>query len=196
MALFSLDEIRKEPAAKATGSLILKERFLNEHLVKVESIKQLIHHVPDPGELFCIWTLNSFNAFTFIPFMIKEHGKIEELIISTYSISSRILDAITKFIEKGKLCQIHITISDSIKFRTPRVQEQLEILSRIYPVFTVQYAWNHSKVTLIRTQEGKFVVEGSGNYSENAQFEQYMFLNSDSIYEFRKSCIKSAQNGI
>ncbi|MFZ4705387.1 MAG: hypothetical protein ACOYMF_05205 [Bacteroidales bacterium] len=164
------------------------EKFLKAHLHKVETIKQLIGDLPQAGDIYCLWTLNSFNAFTFIPFMIKEHGVIHDLIISTYSISTRILHSMINYIDKGMIENVHITISDSVKFRLPKVNEQLVSLNN-RDNFNVNYTWNHSKVTLIRTPVGYYVVEGSGNYAENAQFEQYIFLSSEPIYNFRKNCI-------
>jgi hypothetical protein len=38
----------------------------------------------------------------------------------------------------------------------------------------------------MQTDEGHYIVEGSGNWSENAMYEQYLFANSKSVYEFRK----------
>ncbi|MEC8884204.1 MAG: hypothetical protein VYD98_06080, partial [Bacteroidota bacterium] len=37
-----------------------------------------------------------------------------------------------------------------------------------------------------RTVEHHFVVEGSGNWSENAKYEQYTFAESRGLFEFRK----------
>ena len=39
------------------------------------------------------------------------------------------------------------------------------------------------------TAAGCYVVEGSGNYGENAMEEQYVFLKSKKIYEFRSGRI-------
>ena len=195
MPLFDLSSITKPLPADSGSGLVLKERFLNLHLKKIESIKLLVGQPPVKDEVFCLWTLNSFNAFTFIPFMIKEHGKINELIISTYAISSRILNAFTNYIEKDLIAGIHITISDSIKYRQIKNFEELTLMQSRYPGFTVSYGWNHSKITLIQNAQGYFVIEGSGNYSENAQHEQYMFMNSQPLYMFRKACIQSIQNG-
>ncbi|MEI6577764.1 MAG: hypothetical protein WCO63_16445 [Bacteroidota bacterium] len=185
MTLFQLSELDHLAPA---GSGILKSRFHDIHLVKVESIKSLVGNVPSPGECFFLWTVKSFNAYTFIPFFVKEHKVINELILSTYSISNRILESLTHLMEKGKVEKVHILISDSIKFRLPKVQEQLVLLCNQRPAqFTVSYAWNHSKISLIQTPGGCFVVEGSGNFSENAQHEQYLFLNIREVYDFRKA---------
>ena len=187
--LFDLEELHRQ-AEENAGAGILKDNFLDVHLARVESIKNLAGRLPVEGEIFFLWTINSFNAFTFIPYMIKQQGRIEELLITTYSMSTRILNALIHYIEKGKIEKVHILISDSVKFRLPRVQDQLVVLCNQRPdQFRVTYAWNHAKITLMKTPGGHYLVEGSGNFSENAQHEQYIFVNSRPIFEFLKQQI-------
>ncbi|MHC1707414.1 MAG: hypothetical protein AB9842_07820 [Bacteroidales bacterium] len=193
--LFDLDEL-KQQAMEAAGSGILKDNFLDVHLARIENIRQLAGALPKEGEIYFLWTLNSFNAFTFIPYLVKSAGVIEELIISTYSMSTRILNALAHYLERGRVANVHILISDSVKFRLPRVNEQLTILCNQRPgQFVVSYGWNHSKITLLRTADSYYLVEGSGNFSENAQFEQYIFMNSRKVFEFRKAAIYDLLRG-
>ncbi|MCX6270503.1 MAG: hypothetical protein NTU44_04645 [Bacteroidetes bacterium] len=193
--LFDIEELQQQAELTASSG-ILKDHFLDVHLAKVETLKQLLGAVPNEGEVYFLWTLNSFNAFTFIPYLVKTQGAIQELIITTYSISTRILNALAHYLEKRRIEQVHLVISDSVKFRLPKVQEQLVILCNQRPgQFTVTYAWNHSKITLMKTKNGHFLVEGSGNFSENAQHEQYIFLNNIKIYEFRKASIDELLRG-
>ena len=53
--------------------------------------------------------------------------------------------------------------------------------------------WNHSKVQLIKSDGNYFVVEGSGNFSENAANEQYIFVNNEEVYRFRKGCFDASR---
>jgi hypothetical protein len=184
---FSIEDLDKKTVIKnpdKSGSMV--EKFLQIHGEKIESIKQLTGRIPEENEIFFLWTVNSFNAFTFIPFIIKEAGTIFELIISTYSINLRIIEALIKLMDSGKIGWVSIYISDSIRGRLPKVYDQLITLAEKYPV-DVTYAWNHSKIALIKTQDHYFDVEGSGNWGENAQHEQYIFLNSKSVFDFRKN---------
>ena len=48
------------------------------------------------------------------------------------------------------------------------------------------YCHNHSKVCLIRSQEDYYVFEGSGNMSDNARIEQYLYENNRQAYAFHK----------
>lgn len=195
MPLFDLNKIGKqatEPQPPEAKDKQLGLKYLAEHYQKVESLKNLNGHLPQMGEVFFLFTLNSFNAFTFIPYIIKERGQIHELVISTYSINQRILQAFSKLMHSGELHTVNILISDSIKFRVPKVADQLQHLQEVYAGrLTVNFAWNHSKITLIKTAKDYFVAEGSGNWSENAANEQYILLNNEQVYNFRKSCIKT-----
>lgn len=187
---FNINDIDQEPVEdqQEDKSGILTEKFLAIHTERIENIKKLTCGIPQDGKIAFLWTVNSFNAFTFIPYIISECGIIDELIISTYSINIRIIDALIRLIDRGKILQVDIFISDSIKSRIPKVYEHLSAqVEKRGSIIRVHYAWNHSKIALIRSGDQFFDVEGSGNWGENAQHEQYIFLNSRSVFEFRKN---------
>jgi len=48
----------------------------------------------------------------------------------------------------------------------------------------IAFTWNHCKIGLIKTKENYYVIEGSGNYSENEEVEQYIFENLKESYYF------------
>ena len=97
-----------------------------------------------------------------------------------------------KLIDQGKILQVYILISDSVKTLLSGVNDHLVAIVENKKQITVRYAWNHSKIALIRTGENYFIVEGSGNWGENARHEHYEFLNTKSVYEFRKNEILTA----
>lgn len=187
---FDIDEIvEKQKEDPGDRSAILRDNFLKLHSFKVESLKNLNGRLPEPGEFFAIWTLKSFNAFTFIPYLIGELEKIDFILLSTYSINTRIIDSLIKKIDQGKILKVDILISDSIKYRLPKVVDHLDSMIRERDQIAVHYAWNHSKITLVQSGDKYLTIEGSGNWSENAQHEQYLFFNDIRMYEFRKNCI-------
>ena len=120
MALFDLKSLGNKPQAPAAPAQATDQqlgvKFLAEHYKKIDSLKNLVG-LPQRGEIYFLFTQNSFNAFTFIPYIISQCGQIEELIISTYSINQRILQAFIKLMDSHQLHRVHILISDSIKFR-------------------------------------------------------------------------------
>jgi hypothetical protein len=184
--LFEISDL-KVNRQKADPSGMMADSFLQLHEHKIEGLKQLAGKLPLPGEAYFLWTVKSFNAFTFIPYIIRQEGSIRELTISTYSISIRIIDALMKLISKEMVSQVHLLVSETLRYRLPKVHDHLMSLTRNNPAIQVFYGWNHSKIALILTDTGHYIVEGSGNFGENAQHEQYLFLNSQKIYEFRKT---------
>lgn len=152
---FNFLEDLKQNAVKPVANCVQeshREKFIKMHMFKVENLKNLNGRFPEADEIFFIWTMKSFNAFTFIPYVIKSAGVIDNLVFSTYSINTRIVNSLTRWMESGKIKNIHIFISDSIKYRMPKVVDLLEgLMNGGRGKITIKYAWNHSKVTLIRT---------------------------------------------
>lgn len=161
-------------------------RFERMHGIKLENLKQLCGRLPDENECFFIETTKSFNAFTFIVYLIRNTGYIENLFIATYSINDRIINSLLKWKEKGLIGSVCLEISDSIRFRMPKVSMRLDDLHSKGEI-SVIYEWTHRKVTCVKTPVGYFEIEGSGNYGENALKEQYLFCKSKEIYEFRNN---------
>jgi hypothetical protein len=189
MQYFNIDELKSSNKKEPEHNGSLAEKFINIHTQKIESLRNLTGGLPSEGEAFFLWTVKSFNAFTFIPFIIKQCGCIDVLVLTTYSINTRIIEALIKLMDKGKLKSIKLFVSDSMKFRMPRVTDILDDLADKRENFQVVYAWNHSKIALARCDETFLVFEGSGNFSENAQYEQYLLLNSKKVFEFRLNSI-------
>lgn len=194
--IFNLNELKNKPVETISPHMAKAEKFISLHTEKIDNLKNLVKPFPGPGEAFFLWTMQSFNTFTFIPYLIGKFGKIETLMFTTYSINARIVNSLVKWFDKGLIESVEIIISDSFKHRMPKVDDLLNMLAHQRPHMVVKYAWNHSKVTLIEADSHKFIIEGSGNFSENAQHEQYLFMNSPEVYEFRKKCIKHACNFI
>jgi hypothetical protein len=187
---FNIDDLKNKPApAESSESKILRDRFINLHESRIEGLRDLIGKLPGKDDIIFLWTVNSFNAFTFIPYLIRQHKYIDELVVTSYAINQRIIDAFLKLLEKKLIGSATIMISDTIISRNPKVADYLKHAATGHDNFNVQFAWNHSKITLARCKDDFYVVEGSGNWSENARHEQYIFLNSQKVYDFRKNHI-------
>ena len=162
---FDLDEL----FAEVRQSRMFSQRFENILTFKLNNLRELCGRLPENGEAFFIETRKSFTAFTFIVYLIKNAGHVSHLYIATYSTNERI---------------IHLHVSETLKFRMPEIFQRLKQLNN-EGIITLTYGWTHKKVTCLDTESGHYVVEGSGNYGENALEEQYVFLKSKKVYEFR-----------
>ena len=92
-------------------------------------------------------------------------GQVNHLYVATYSTNERIINALLRWKEKGFIGVIHLHISETIKFRMPKVFERLMQLYREGTI-ELSFSWSHKKITCLDTTAGYFVVEGSGNYGE------------------------------
>ena len=182
---FDLKELQREMA----DSYLYSQRFESLLTFKLNNLKELCGRLPADNEAFFIETKKSFTAFTFIVYLIKHTGRVNHLYIATYSTNERIINALLRWREKGVLGDIHLHVSETLKFRMPKIFARLMELHR-NGVITLSYSWSHKKITALDTPMGHFVVEGSGNYGENAMEEQYVFLKNKKVYEFRSNRIQ------
>lgn len=180
---FALGEITKQEEVQNLTSSSFSV-YLNNHVQKIKSVEELVR-IPQKGEIFFLQSEKAFNAFTFIPWLAKNYF-IEEIFASTYSISRRVVEAIQQMQSSGQIGEVTLLISDSMPKRNPKTVDVIEAVANGNPNFNIKYHWNHSKVSLIKTKEFWLILEGSGNWSENAQVEQYVFANDENVYNFRK----------
>lgn len=193
MPLFNLKDlipetIKSEAENPDAQSAVCIQNYENIHFAKIKKIEDLIAATPRKNEIYFIWTQNAFNSVTFILYIIKNIGQIKEVIITTYAINERIINSFAKWQDNGMLENITMFISDTIKSRSPRIHNQLETYAQ-QRNWKIIYAWNHSKVMLLKTKSEHFVVEGSGNLSDNSRYENYIFTNNKKIYDFRRKHI-------
>ena len=191
MGLFNYnDYLTSDPSPSERGTESDKKeelyvsKYLVKHFQKVSSLESDLMRVPTDEEFFFLQSDTAFNAFTFIPFVAK-HFPIKELHASTYSIGRKVIEAMIELHDKGLIERITLLVSDSMIKRNPVVIDNLMAMATSRPNLTVMYAWVHAKVCLMQTQDHYFIVEGSGNWSENAHYEQYTFANSKGLYDFR-----------
>jgi hypothetical protein len=181
--LFDIKALSEKTESEKLSELYTS-KFLVFHFEKLKSLEENLKRLPTPEEIFFLQSDNAFNAFTFIPFVAKNHP-IKELHASTYSISRKVIDALIEMHDRGMIEQITLMISDSMIKRNPLTIENLMAMATTRPNLKVVYAWSHAKVCLMKTHDNYYIIEGSGNWSENAQYEQYILANSKGVYDFR-----------
>ena len=167
-------------------------KYLLGHYQKLKRLDRDLQRLPEEEEFFFLQTDGAFNAFTFIPFVCRSMS-IKELYASTYSISRRTIEALVELHDAGKVDKITLLISDSMRKRNPVTMDLLFALASSRPNIEVKFAWVHAKVCLLRTISGFYCIEGSGNWSENAHYEQYVFANSKGLYDFRKELFTNSK---
>lgn len=159
-------------------------KYLATHFEKVANLEDDLIRLPTQGEFFFLQTDSAFNAFTFIPFIARRFP-VKELYASTYSISRKVVDALIEMHDKGMIERITLLISESMIKRNPLTIDNLRAMASTRPNLQVFYAWTHAKICLLKTHEAHYIIEGSGNWAENAHFEQYLLANDKGVFDFR-----------
>jgi hypothetical protein len=180
-----VQDLKEEPISSQW-----KSNYIAKHFQKVTNLENDLMRVPTLDEFLFLQSDNAFNAFTFIPFVAK-HYPVKELFASTYSISNKVITALVELHDKGMIEKITLLISDSMIKRNPLTIENLKGMCSTRPNIQVFYAWTHAKVCLMQTHDSYYVIEGSGNWSENAHFEQYLFANCKGLFDFRKQLFEN-----
>lgn len=160
-------------------------KYLASHFQKVSKLEEDLLRVPTKEEFFFLQSESSFNAFDFLLLVVKREP-IKELFASTYSISRRVIDSLIELHDNGLIEQMTLFISESMIKRNPVTIDNLMAMAKSRPNMKVLYAWSHAKVCLMQTHDNWYCVEGSGNWSDNAHYEQYLFANSYGLFDFRK----------
>ena len=153
---------------------------------KIDELTDLCGCLPADGEIYFLEAKKSFSAFTFVPYLLMHAGDIEDLFIATYGINMKVLDSLQDALEQRKIHQCEIYISDSIRTRMPAVYDRMQAMSLTLPL-KVSYGWTHKKVTTAKIGTRHYVIEGSGNYSDNTTAEQYVFAENKELYDFRRT---------
>ena len=96
---FDLKDLQRE----MTDSYLYSQRFESILTFKLNSLKELCGRLPGEGEAFFIETKKSFTAFTFIVYLIRHAGRINNLYVATYSTNERVINALLHWKGKGKL---------------------------------------------------------------------------------------------
>lgn len=174
----------KDPSPAKDPSRHFESKYLLAHFENVNKLEGQLKRLPSAEEFFFLQTNNSFNAFTFLPFVCK-YVKVRRLYASTYSISRKVITALMELHSRGFVDEITLLISDSMVKRNPITIDLLLSVAAANPNLKVLFGWNHSKVCLLESGEDYFVIEGSGNWSDNAAIEQYTFANCKGLYDFR-----------
>lgn len=167
----------------------IKRRIRNEDMIgrMISNLEQLCVE-PKPGEQWRIVTEKQFNSFALVSHLLQTRT-IEEMYLAIYRINEPTVDALIEYITSGRVKKATFIISSF--FNQTKKPEKWAIKLKEFADSRENcshvYAHNHSKVLAVKCSDGNhFVFEGSGNMSDNARIEQYIFENCEETYRFHK----------
>lgn len=161
---------------------------INMHYRKAGSLAA-IAGIPSEHEQYRIVTEKQFNAFALV-LLVLEERIIEELHVAIYRINQPTVVALIDFIQRGLIKSGSFVISNFFN-QTKKPEAWARMLREFaseHPSFEHIYVHNHAKVVALRTDRGEHLVfEGSGNMSDNARIEQYLYENNKGAFDFHRA---------
>lgn len=183
-------------AAKIVEDKTISVKYLETTHALANSIKE-ITVLPRRGEQIRIITQKSFNAYSILLYLLAETGNLKNCYLTTYNIDKNTIQSLAAAVRSGKIENLTLLVSNSINFRMPARARELTEAARVTPNFKLIFAWNHTKILCAETSESEprfFVCEGSGNLSDNARIEQYLFEENKTVFDFHKNWIDNIQS--
>jgi len=179
--LFNYKSLAEKSSTDCQSRLseILISKYLTTHFQKISNLDEDLMRLPTENEFFFLQSDTAFNAFTFI-LLIAIRQPIKHLYVSTYSISTDVLKTLIELHDTGKIEEITI-----LMFEDTINQNKLIEISKSRSNIKMQYRNVKAKVCLLQTHDNYFVIEGSGNWNDNTQIEQYVFAQSKDLFDFR-----------
>lgn len=138
--------------------------------------------VPKEGEDLRIVTQKNINSFDFILLVLAER-KIKNLTIAFYRIGKKTIQELKDLQSKGMIGNTTFLINDGFPKLVPEAYNLLKQYEATN--FKIKLENNHTKIICIETDNNEYyVIEGSGNLSNNARIEQYSFCQNKQLYDF------------
>ncbi len=167
----------------------LKRKIDNEqlHYFKARELNEVCP-IPKQNEQYRIITEKQFNSFALV-LSLLETRDIDELYLAIYRVNEPTVATLTEFIDQGRIKYAAFVLSSFFNAtKKPEVwTRRLSEYCKENPQKTDHvYAHIHAKVMAARSGDDYFVFEGSGNMSDNARIEQYVYENNKQVFDFHK----------
>ena len=198
MSLFSLSDInidiKMQDGVAVDGVKLIEDKAYRRkiknnsiHTAKAKALDQLCQK-PKKNEQWRIVTEKQFNAYALILSVLQETD-IEEMCLAIYRINQPTVESIIEFIDAGRIKNATFVISNF--FNQTKKPEKWALALKAYADTKNNikhcYVHNHAKIMAIHTtNDNYYVFEGSGNMSDNARIEQYVYDNNKELFDFHK----------
>lgn len=173
--------------------IVLPEKRYAFHVVREEQQIGILLENSLPDD--CVYKMISEGGFSSIGIVryVSERARIKELIASTLRVGRKHLECLDVMHQQNKLDKAIIIVGSVMK-NDSEIGKSYGYYDALQGVanengWTVICRNNHSKVLLMDTSAGKFVVETSSNLNENPNMEQFSFEKSEALFDFYKEAL-------
>ena len=172
----------------ATNHIKLRQPRKTFNIIRsVREIEAYTPDLPDDGECYKYISTGGFSAISFIRF-VSSQTVINHLLVTTLRVGKKELKELDRLHRIGDLDRCTIITSGLMKDDSKLVKSYgyYDNLVKVCDKnkWELKSVKNHSKLLLMDTDNGKFVIETSSNLNENPKIEQFSFEKSDELFDF------------
>ena len=184
----SWDEEGYDAGKDEDGNLNLDDKLFKKFYEKnVQTIKKVKDiGLPKKNEQVRLITMNSFNTISIIDYIASQEV-IEHAIFVIFAINRQAAKIIINLINTKRILKIDIIVSS---IRNAGHKSKSIAVDMLKNYTNIVYVNSHAKITLLKTKNNYYNIEGSGNMSFNGRIEQYVLDNDKVLYDFSKKWIK------
>ena len=182
-------ETEHMPAGRALRRVSPRRRF--ERIQETQSLRDVMHDPPAPGESVHILGNGLYNAWTFVPVICEWLGGADRLSCSTWTVNRpntielfelwdagmfKTVDFLTGLYFKQRESAVYTILLDGIRARGGRYRASKD----------------HAKIILLsRAERDQWItVEGSANLTANPRLENYVMTNDRAVYDFHREWVE------
>lgn len=134
-------------------------------------------------------TNGDFSLHELVDACINKLGKVNNLILSTFSFTELPARFIGQWLEDNKIMNLYALVDVRAKANYPNVFQQLGVISKALAIVPV-----HAKVTILESDEYTITITGSANWTTNPRYEVGCLTMCKTTAEFHKQWIFKAIN--
>lgn len=168
----------------------LKFSTRNDNL---RNILKKIGGLPNNDEIIEFISDGTSDTGSFFSLIIEDIGVIDEIYITTWTISRenvvRLLDAY----DSGKIKKIVFLINNGL-LKTNSTKSIWGLINDEFPKRNIQYKAvnSHAKIFTCKIGDRYLTISGSGNWSENPRIENYFIIGGKDSFYFNKTWMQKA----
>lgn len=141
---------------------------------------------PSEKQYFAIKTNGTSDCGSIFSYALKEWEEITEMYLATWTISKQNIKRIKEAVESGKLKQLTMVFSSTLKGANPALYASLVGSLKQFENVKLKEINSHAKTFSITNGKDYITVSGSANWSENPRIENFLILNDVYLFEHHK----------
>lgn len=172
--------------AKASKKIDTKDLRQTKRDDNFSNLMQDFGGFPNEKQYFAIKTNGTSDCGSIFTYTLQQWKEITEMYLATWTISKQNIKRLKEAIESGKLKNLTMVFSSTLKGANPALYASLVGSLKQYENVKLKEINSHAKTFSISNGKDYITVSGSANWSENPRIENFLILNDKDLFEHHK----------